>query len=219
MTALCHPILEGAGVRHGFGTRSSAEPPRCVRPRQVHGIDVAVDREGEPEPATADAIVGLRAGSPVGVVTADCIPVLVAAADGSAVAAIHAGWRGLAAGVIEAGLRALAEHSGAPLRAVVGPHAGPCCYEVDAPVVDPLRHRFGDCVEAALARLPGQQDGRWQVDLGFLALVELERCGVAERDRARLADACTICEGDFHSYRRDGERAGRQLHWIQAGPS
>ena len=71
-----------------------------VRPRQVHGIRVAVPQDGCAEPDEADAIVSTERSHPVGIVTADCVPVLAASRNGEAVAAIHAGWRGLAAGVV-----------------------------------------------------------------------------------------------------------------------
>lgn len=214
-----HEILDDAGVRHGFGTRDASPPPRVIRPRQVHGVQVAGIRSGEAHPAEADAIVSAAADFPVGIVTADCVPVLAAARDGSAVVAIHAGWRGLAAGVVEAGLAALRSHAtaGSPLVAVVGPCIGACCYEVDAPVVEPLRERFGPELDAA-TRSAGP--GHWMLDLGTLVLAELGRSGVAAPDRARLPAACTRCDPRrFHSYRRDGAAAGRLLHWVQARPS
>ena len=141
--ALRHELLP---VEHGFGVRGMPPPRDVVRPAQVHGIDVARVRDGGAEPAEADAIIAVRPGRCVGVVTADCVPLLVASEDGAAVAAIHAGWRGLAAGVIERGIAALREHTGRALFAVIGPHIGPCCYEVDAPVVDALRSRFDGAV-------------------------------------------------------------------------
>lgn len=212
-----HEILDDAGVRHGFGTRRSVPPPRVIRPRQVHGVRVAEVRDRGAEPGEADAIVSADRGCPVGIVTADCVPVLAAARDGSAVAAIHAGWRGLAAGVVEAGIDVLRGRaaSGARLLAVVGPCIGICCYEVDDPVMQPLRERFGPELEAASRPAA---PGHWMLDLGALVLAELARCGVAAGDRGRLPDACTRCDAErFHSYRRDGEASGRLLHWVQAG--
>jgi YfiH family protein len=131
------------------------------------------------------------------VLTADCIPVALGAR--GAVAALHAGWRGLAAGVLEEGMRALREVGGqGEVMAVVGPCAGPCCYEV------------GEEVHAAFAG--AHRDGRL-IDLRAIAHERLLEAGVAE---VLDAEACTICDERFFSHRREGARAGRQagLAWI-----
>ena len=144
---LSHPLLGVLGVRHGFGLRDVPQPADVVCPRQVHGITVARTKDGSAEPCEADAIVSSDTSCPVGVVTADCVPVLAASADGGAVAAIHAGWRGLAAGVVERGIAALRRAAGAELAlaAVMGPHIGPCCYEVDEPVLPPCCGAAWEC--------------------------------------------------------------------------
>ena len=217
MTELRHPLLEDVRVRHGFGTRDARLPDGVVRPTQVHGVVVARASEGVATPAEADAILSNDDLSPVGIVTADCVPILLASQDGCAVAAVHAGWRGLAAGVIEAGVARLQRLAGvgSNLVGVVGPHIGACCYEVDLPVIESLRRRFGDDLDTA-AR-PGRRE-HWMLDLGRLVDVDLARSGLAAQSRGRIRDACTHCDAArFHSYRRDGERAGRLLHWIRAG--
>jgi YfiH family protein len=208
-----HPLL--AEVRHGFGLRGEPGPPGMLRPRQVHGsaVTTAAACRGAGSPPEADAVVATEPGAIVGVVTADCVPVLLSGGGGRAVAAIHAGWRGLACGVIGAGVDAL-RHSagGAPLRAVIGPHIGPCCYEVDAPVVDALRARFDRELVPCLR--PGRP-GHVHLDLGALAVRALVRAGVAAEALAILPDACTRCDARrFHSHRRDGPRAGRLVHFV-----
>jgi YfiH family protein len=218
---LCHPLLSEAGVEHGFGTRGSEScaPPLIARPQQVHEAAVAVaDAEGRVQPEAADAVVCKLPRVAAAIVTADCLPLLACTDDGRCVAAIHAGWRGLAQGVIEAGLRALAaiaDHSDASrLRVVVGPHIGPCCYEVDEAVLAPLRARFDD--EVARATRP-TRPGHAQLDLAQLAQAELARLGVRESNRMVFPDVCTGCDSRrFHSYRRDGERAGRLFHYVVA---
>jgi hypothetical protein len=215
---LTHALLAACGVEHGFGMRGFEGPPGLRRPRQVHGAS-AVDaaacaREPLPE---ADAVISREPGVPVGVVTADCVPILVASTRGDAVAAIHAGWRGLARGVVEAGIDALRHAApGAPLCAVVGPHIGPCCYEVDAPVIEALRAPFGAALADAIA--PARV-GHARLDLAALARAALLRAGLARPCVAELPRSCTRCEPErFHSYRRDGARAGRLVHFIAAGP-
>lgn len=217
--SLRHPLLAACGVRHGFGTRGDVPPVGLRRPRQVHGAAVAhAGARAEPVASEADAVVSREPGLPVGVVTADCVPVLVATRDGRGVAAIHAGWRGLAAGVIRAGVDALRrEIPDVPLVAAIGPHAGPCCYEVDMPVLDALRHRFPDVDRFALR--PSRPDHGW-LDLGLLAERELAAAGLARESVGRLARDCTICDPlRFESHRRDGPRAGRLVHWIAAAAS
>jgi hypothetical protein len=127
------------------------------------------------------------------VLTADCLP--VALAGDAAVATVHAGWRGLAAGVLEQGVRALQELGGGAtdaIVAVVGPGAGACCYEV------------GPEVHAAFgATVAGAQN----IDLQAIARMRLLDAGVGE---VLDAHACTICDERFFSHRREGARAGRQ---------
>ncbi len=216
MTHLCHERLRRCGVEHGFGVRGAPEL-ELARPRQVHGIAVvsAAACASDPPPV-ADAVISDSPGRRIGVVTADCVPILAASADGSAVAAIHAGWRGLAAGVVAAGLDALAVVAGPGVAriAVIGPHIGPCCYEVDAPVLDALESRFANGLGAATRPA---RPGRAMLDLALLVCRELEACGVAPESIDSLSDACTACHPErFHSFRRDGERAGRMQHYIAA---
>jgi polyphenol oxidase len=211
-----HRLLHACGVRHAFGTRGDAPPAALLRPRQVHGTRVVLAPECADSPE-ADAVIARSGEPPVGVVTADCIPVLAACDDGSAVAAIHAGWRGLAAGVIEAGIDALRRaRPRAVLRAAIGPHIGACCYEIDAPVLDALRHFDADLDAAIRPTRPGHH----RLDLGALARVALIRAGVSPEQVGALERACTSCDAErFHSYRRDGAHAGRLVHWIEPRPA
>ena len=216
MSWLRHPLLDAIDFEHGFGTRTAAAPAGLVRARQVHGRDVAhVTRAGDTLVGDADALVCDQPGVAIGVVTADCLPVLIAAPSG-AVAAAHAGWRGLAAGVLAeavAALRAIAPDADRAV-AVIGPHVAAPCYEVDEPVVRALAARFGAAVDAALR---ATRPGHFEVDLGQLARLDLERAGLARVRIAAIADACTACDPErFHSYRRDGPGAGRLFHFVTA---
>lgn len=215
---LTHPLLERRGVEHGFGVKGWAGPAGLVRPVQVHGVAVAVvASDSSAAPEEADAIVSETGGPPVGVVTADCVPILVAAADGGRVAAIHAGWRGLAAGVIEAAVARLAGPDGTAggFAAVIGPHAGPCCYEIDAPV----RDAFAAAEAPVLARaFRPSRPGHWMLELSCLVRAALERSGVPAADVGSVDGACTVCDpARFESYRRDGSAAGRLVHAIRPG--
>ena len=217
-----HPLLEEIGVVHGFGTRESSAPLDVLRPIQVHGADVLRvehdDPIGQEAAARADAIVCRSPGRSIAIVTADCLPILACCESGNAVAAIHAGWRGLAKGVVEAGVAALREIStpGERIRAVIGPHIGRCCYEVDEPVLEAMSLRFGaEAVRCASTSTAATVPGHAQLSLAALANAALERAGVPSELRDTLAHSCTSCEIQrFHSFRREGKSAGRMVHFI-----
>ena len=133
---------------------------------------------------------------PILAMSADCLPIAVARVltDDHAVAVLHAGWRGLLEGIIEAGAE---EVAGATLAAMIGPGIGPCCYEVGEEVAAPFRERFGEDVV---------RDGR--LDLWTSAERALRAAGVSHVERL---DRCTACEPEtFFSHRRDHGRTGRQ---------
>jgi len=209
---LCHPLL--ADFEHGFGTRGALEPP-CYRPHQVHGRRVEVLR-GAPTGAsdTADAVIATYAGARIAVVTADCVPILLAHPLG-VVAAVHAGWRGLAGGVIAATLEKLADLDVAPEQAsaVIGPHICATHYEIDEPVRAALAPRFGTSLGAALRN---SRPGHWLLELAALAAAELRAGGLGADRIATLADSCTFAGTRFESRRRDGGGDARLLHFITA---
>jgi YfiH family protein len=214
---LRHPLLDAMGVDYGFGTRACAAPENLVRARQVHGRDVVRANATTRSLADdADALVCDVPGLPIGIVTADCLPVLIAAPSG-AVAAAHAGWRGLASGVLIAAVDALreiapdADHA----VAVIGPHVAASCYEVDEPVVQGCVARFGEA--ATFAALQPTRAGHCQIDLAQLARLDLHRAGLDEGRIAMLEGACTACDAErFYSFRRDGPGGGRLFHYISA---
>jgi YfiH family protein len=158
------------------------------------------------------AITGVR-GALVGVQTADCVPLLIADAAGRAVAAVHAGWRGTAAGIAGRAVEKFRERFGIPageLLAAIGPHNAACCYEVGADVVE----RFGDREPFT----PAKQTGKWFMDLALANRRQLERAGVPG-DRIAASTLCTRCRPDlFFSYRREGKRAGRLFSIIGIAP-
>jgi polyphenol oxidase len=170
---------------------------------QVHGAGVReVDERPAPgrflEPGAesfpkSDGLATGLAGRPLVLLAADCLPIAIARADGRRLAVLHAGWRGLVAGIVERGLEAVRGRA----TAAVGPGAGPCCYEVGEDVAGVLGRRFGDDV---------LRDGR--ADLWLAARRALEGAGVAGVD---VAGECTICGGErYFSHRRDRGTTGRQ---------
>lgn len=155
-----------------------------ARVRQLHGTRVV---SAEQAGAAADGVWTDRHGVAPAVLVADCLPVALAGPRG--VAMLHCGWRGLAGGMVEEGVRAL---GGEVTAAAIGPGAGPCCYEVG----DEVGSRFE----------PEARSGRC-LDLPGAARRRLAAAGVA---RIEEAGACTICGDGWFSFRREGVAAGRQ---------
>ena len=216
---LRHALLSNIGVDHGFGLRGLEEFASLRCPRQVHGVAVATAQQcaGRGPAPEADAVVSEEVGVRIAVVTADCLPILLAGERGRVVAAVHAGWRGLAGGVISACLAALRERLGKSERvaAVIGPHIGKCCYEVDEPVLDAFEERFSETLPSALRQT---RPGHARLDLGLLAREALRTEGVESDWIGFLEGDCTACDAErFHSYRRDGLETGRLVNFIAAG--
>jgi YfiH family protein len=172
--------------------------------QQVHSASVVEARPGANGPG--DALTTRRRGLALSVVTADCVPVLLAdPADRGRIAAVHAGWRGLAQRILPAVLDRF-ESAGGALVAWIGPAIGPCCYEV------------GDEVAAAVAAAssagvvrPGPRE-RPHLDLAAAARLQLAERGVADVEQI---EGCTRCDADrLWSYRREGAKAGRNVAVI-----
>ncbi|MFH2006449.1 MAG: peptidoglycan editing factor PgeF [bacterium] len=189
---------------------------------QVHGRR-GVIVEGQPvadvRQQEADFLVTAQSGVTVAVITADCVPVLLADRAQTAVAAVHAGWRGLVGGVIQEAVAALRDRFGVDpttLVAALGPGIGACCFEVGPEVVRQFETAFPD-VEGIVR--PGRigelgGDAKPHVDLWKGARLALERAGL-QPDRIEDPPACTMCEPErFYSFRRDGGRIGQHLSFI-----
>jgi YfiH family protein len=181
--------------------------------RQVHGARV-VDADGplEDEPA-ADASVTASRDRPLAIMAADCLPVLIADSGGRVLGAAHAGWRGLAGGVLENTLQALRRKcpEASAWQAWIGPGIGPTAFEVGQDVLDAFAAGGPDAAELFQPR-PGHP-GKWLADLPGLAALRLARAGVGTVHRSGL---CTVSDREhFFSYRRDGE-TGRMamLAWL-----
>jgi polyphenol oxidase len=169
--------------------------------------------EGKPPVGEADGLVTTDPGVVLAVLTADCAPVLLADPAAGVVGAVHAGWRGLAAGVVEAGVAAMAALGADPAATVglVGPAVGGCCYEVGPDVREAVGARY----PAALATT---RDGRPALDPAAGAAQALVRAGV-EVANVRLVGECTVDLADrYFSHRRDHGRTGRQAGLIALVP-
>lgn len=174
---------------------------------QVHGIEVidADDIAGPPTPR-GDAVISHRAGQVACIQVADCLPVLFCSRDGQHIGAAHAGWRGLAGGVLEATVAALAL-PGPDLLAWIGPAIGPAAFEVG----DEVRAAFIAQSDAAATAFVANQRGRWQCDLFELARQRLRAIGIGHVSGGGL---CTHADaGRFFSHRR-GAPTGRHAALI-----
>ncbi len=239
--ALESALLRRRGFAHGFSTRAVDIRPgrpeypgeiarfceatglaraRLHQAKQVHGTHVArADRVREMPPEgtlvlEADAWAAPAGhGDVVGVRVADCLPVLVGASGHKrAVAAVHAGWRGLVGGVIQAALVELDELSpGASRVAALGPCIGPCCFEVGLDVAEEIARAAGDA--SVVAR---RTEAKGYVDLRLAARFVLRRAGFADADIDEVP-GCTRCDAArFFSHRREAEASGRHLAAIAA---
>ena len=219
------PLLDRIpGLAHGF-TVKGTDPFEAIRLaagrplplatlKQVHGAAVRLLREDEPlwgegpGRPQGDALLTRRHDTAIGVATADCVPILVCDAKSRTLGAVHAGWRGTAAGVLAAAIEAFAAAGSSPADITVGlgPAIGPCCFEVGDEVIEALRHTDAG---AEVFVHPGRPRSR--VDL-----VEANRRQALARgirpDRIAAVGRCTVCEADLlESYRRSAGAPGRMI--------
>jgi len=201
-------ILAGTTLRGGGETDLPAKPSWL---NQVHGsravmLDSGDFAAGVPE---ADAVIGRGRGAICAVRTADCLPVLLCSTNGQEIAAVHAGWRGLAAGVIEATVVRL-ESAPAELLAWIGPAISQSAFEVG----DEVRQQFLAHDAGAHRHFLVNDRGRWQADLKGLARDRLQALGIVA---IYTADICTYRDAArCYSYRRDGP-TGRHLSFVYRG--
>jgi YfiH family protein len=217
----------GGGLNLGLHTGDDPESVHANRARlqallparpawisQVHGtgvVDAALVQPGAPV-QVGDASTAAQAGVVCAILTADCLPVLFADLDGKVVGAAHAGWRGLAAGVLGTTLAAMRAQGAGEITAWLGPAIGPQAFEVGADVLEAFRAALpeGGAIDA-FKPFPGR-DGKYLADMTLLARRLLARDGVT---RVHGGTHCTFSERDrFYSYRRDGKGSGRQASLI-----
>jgi len=234
------PLTPGDGwhrVALSFGVPAGS----IVRLRQVHGTRVVSVRRddvfpsAEPDWSVGDIAASDHPGVALSVKVADCVPVLIADARTGAVAAVHAGWRGTAAGAVQAAVEALAGSFGTSpddLVAAIGPSIGPCCYRVgqDVRAAFEAAGKWDGSLAAwfsatptiqALRGVPGSDPSASGggpavfLDTWAANADQLRRAGLPV-SQIHLSRVCTSCHRDvFHSYRVDGEMAGRMIGVIK----
>lgn len=198
---------------------------------QVHGSEIHVlkNREELCDHIIGDGVVTELKGVPLGILTADCLPLLLYDPVKGAIGAVHAGWRGTVKGVVPNALRAMVRNFGTNVTDIVaalGPVIGPCCYEVDTPVIEEFKGAFGG---AALSFIHEEREGRGLLDIKEANRFILLASGLKE-ENIFVTSPCTSCNIDMYfSYRvasressiepggkatLEGVRTGRQLSFI-----
>jgi YfiH family protein len=232
-------LLEDTGLPHLFTTRHFPGVARPTEPRppfgpaaaallaarglggepafarQVHGANV-IHAERGGLAGRADALATTQPGLPLCLSTADCLPIVLYDPRAGRLAVVHAGWRGTVQSVTRAAVSALLAAGSGPADLVVaiGPSIGPCCYEVDAPVIECLEAAFpGEWAPWVARKAPG----KWMLDLWQANLDQLTGAGVRS-ERIELLRLCTGCRPDLlFSYRR--ERGAGRLVTVAALPT
>jgi YfiH family protein len=221
------PPGEDPGRPPIIGDGGSLDTDTAAWLRQIHSNRIiVVGREGQElhaeeypggtpvaeYPPAGDALVTNSRRLWLSIQTADCLPVLFYAPEAAVVAAVHSGWRGTLGLIARQAVEAMAQRFGArtdTIRAAVGPGIGGCCYFVSPDLADDFERRFPGSVRAG--DTPG---GNPRLSLGLCVTQTLAAAGV-EKERIDLCPLCTNCSSAlFHSYRRDGEGAGRLYSGI-----
>lgn len=219
MNFLTSPILEALPhLFHGFGMRSGETPSGILFPKQVHGEHIEVidtPPDIETWSVEADAVITSCPSLPIGVKTADCLPILMSDRGGRGVAVVHAGWRGVALGILPKVICRFSKYVGAnpeEIYIAIGPAIDADCMEVDVTV----RNFFikqGQLKLWEIYARPGRT-GHWWLDLKAIAQEQAIQEGV-KGQHIDVLPYCTRCDSEyFYSYRREGLAAGRQVNYI-----
>lgn len=187
---------------------------KIVTMRQMHGDDIIEVKDKQlKEAGECDGMVTAENDIYLGVLTADCVPLLFIAPKQRVAAAVHAGWRGTLAGIAEKTVRLFKSHYNVDaddLEAALGPSIGVCCYEVKDDVADPLMKKWGPLTTPSVA----VRDGKTFINLSRLNRDILREAGVPGKQLYQVGP-CTACSpADFFSYRRERSETGRQISVV-----
>jgi purine-nucleoside/S-methyl-5'-thioadenosine phosphorylase / adenosine deaminase len=203
----CDAFQQFVWQKHGFGTRA-ANPPVDITLRQVHSPRVVNAAGVEDRAREGDALITDEIGKCIGVRTADCVPILLLDCRHRAVAAVHAGWRGTAAGVVKHAIENMqADFDSAPgdIYAAMGPCIRGCCYEVGAEVAEHFTSMFPEWKSG---------NGKRKLNLPEANRRQMQNAGVAP-GRIFDCDLCTTCQpAQFFSHRREPENRSRMISSI-----
>lgn len=195
------------------------EKDRVVTVNQVHGDNIVIVHEGNyrtMRTVDADGMITSAPGIAIGIETADCVPILLIDSHKPAVAAVHAGWRSTVKNIVQKAVTRMREEFAtdpAGMVAAIGPAICGKCYEVDEPVMGPVREAFHFWKEVSSPR----GGGTWSLDLVKANRMELIQAGLAENN-IHAVGMCTTCRRDlFYSFRAEG-RTGRMLSVVMIKP-
>jgi len=203
------------------------EPIGLLTVNQVHGNDIlAIEKPAKDLSALsktdADAIITNQGGLAIGVLTADCVPIILADHVKKIIGIVHAGWKGTVNGIVKKAIDAMIIKFGSDRKtilAAIGPSIGPCCYEVGDVVIKEFVERFSDYKDFITPLHPplskgGREDSGWRLDLKMANLSQIMESGIS-KESITTENLCTSCRNDiFFSYRADGRITGRQLNFI-----
>lgn len=212
-----------AGIQAGFSGVEQGEPPGYHYPRQVHG-KLIIEQGSATQTAAvlapgssrteADGLYSCQPDTKIAVQTADCLPLLFS--HPRCVMAVHAGWKGLAAGIIMEAAACLRRLNIAPseVQVVLGPAISQAAFEVGPELVKLFDDYFKGFEPQGLSWIltKGKND-RWHIDLAMAACITLQAMGFAA-SQVFCYRVCTKSNLNWHSYRRDGHKAGRNWSWI-----
>lgn len=201
-------------LARAFGLNQEA----LVTPKQVHGSDILVINEANEDynhflSVEGDAVITNQPHVMIGVCVADCAPIVLCDPEKKVIAAVHAGWKGTAAGLVAKTIAGMKSEFGCDpggLQAAIGPCIQKCCYEVDEPVKKAFMQNNISWDSCAVLKNPG----KWQLDLAA-ANRELLLLAGLPAEAIQVSEQCVCCHSEqFFSYRRDQEEAGRQMGFI-----
>ena len=187
---------------------------RIVTMKQMHGDNIVqVQHSNIKETGEADGMLTRQCGVYLGVLTADCVPILFLAPREKLIAVVHAGWRGTLAGIAAKMVQLLLEEQSilpSEIEVALGPSIDGCCYEIGRDVAEPLIEQWSDTADSCIQR----RESKKYLDLRNLNMAILHRAGIPKSQIFRIGPCTSCAEDEFFSYRREKKQTGRQISFI-----
>jgi len=216
-------LFKSHKISHGFCGVGVPHPRDVFSLKQIHSTTLyevaSLSSQTEVLNIEGDGLWSRKPDTAVAVRTADCLPVLFATKSGAFVAAVHAGWRGLTAGILIGLVDEVPLAAKADLLACIGPAIGLGAFEVGPEVIDALIKSGTDQPDSPmLAAISKGEKDRWHVDLALAAVIQLLGSGI-QPHHIEVIQSCTKTDANvWHSYRREGKGCGSNWAWVRASP-